>query len=382
MTEETSAFAAVAAVGEEVAQPTTTTTTTTSTTQATTTNKKALLAHANSFDASELVGATADDDFLNNLPPGRLHAVKGHQRLHGSMGNLLEVLQARSDIIYNHNSHSHPGTPRSRSRSPSIGREHRSTKPLLASSQGTTATGGAGGGGTTTVTTHDANSSISSFDDAFFDQDILTDRAGVQDDLSESQRKLHSSTSKELHLPATVLERMSEDSLEDAHAFTDCYCATTRSSSNASRVSHVSGSNAGDNMLEPLDECDEGLEDDDDNETNNSSLEDDDDGDKIRSSDLNHLYFDSHSSTEAVPHHLTTVILTNMENLTLQQPSSSGQHHHHHPEQQDYSNYSSDNAAVLFPESTAGESSVLLDDDDDEQVDEEGSPPAEAAPLT
>ena len=175
----------------------------------------------------------------------------------------------------------------------------------------------------------DGNSSISSMDD--YESDLYTDRAGVIDDLSESQRKLHSS--KELQLPATVLERMSEDSLEDNRAFADLVQQRISSrsrevdggnfSSNASRVSHVSGSNAGDGMLEPLDECDEGLE--------NDSLEDsvtdqnyyniansdvvvatDASGNPIVGGDTNGL----DPLNPLLP--TTTVILTNMENLTLE----------------------------------------------------------------
>jgi hypothetical protein len=211
-------------------------------------------------------------------------------------------------------------TPRSRSRSPSIGR-----------------TGGAVAATITTNNTAiptmmnsvvtDGNSSISSMDD--YECDLFTDRAGVMDELSESQRKLHSS--KDLHLPATVLERMSEDSLEDNHAFTDLVRTTSSRnrdreegnfSSNASRVSHVSGSNAGDGMLEPLDECDEGLE--------NDSLEDSvtdqnyyniANGDDVNATSASGQFIGGETNGSdpngaLIP--TTTVILTNMENLTLE----------------------------------------------------------------
>lgn len=247
-------------------------------------------------------GGTGELD-LTSLPPGRMHAVKGHHRLTGSAPNLTS--------LYNMDGGGGcgtPGTPRSRSRSPSIGRDGK------ISATATT-------GNTGTYTTHDANSSISSYDE--FDLDLLTDRAGTLDDLSESQRKLHCSNSKELHLPATVLERMSEDSLEDSHAFTDV--VRTYVSSNASRVSHVSGSNAGDGMLEPLDECDEGLEE------NDSSLEDDmgddsgfypeDDDDAVGGGNNNN------GGGGAPSTQTTTVILTNMENLEL-----NDHHHHHNPD--------------------------------------------------
>jgi hypothetical protein len=150
-----------------------------------------------------------------------------------------------------------PGTPRSRSKSP----HHR---------RGATAT------------TADANSSVSSLDD--IEQDILTDRAGLMDDLSETQRRMHSS--KELcHVPVTINERLSEDTLEDIHAFSDVV-----RSSNASRVSSVAVQE-----LEPLDEMDE-------------MLEEDEEGDEEEGEDGSAV--------------TTQVILTNMENLDLQQGSA------------------------------------------------------------
>jgi len=213
----------------------------------------------------------AEGDVDINLPPGRMHAVKGHHRLQGSSGSGMETFgQAGGG---GGSTSSAPGTPRSRSRSPSL--------------RGT----GGGGDGKVTMSTADANSSISSFDD--LDRDILTDRAGIMDDLSESQRKLHSS--KEFHLPATVNERLCDDSLEDSHAFSDVGVR----SSNCSRVSMRSGSN-GDAMLEPLDECEEGLEE--------NSFEGEDDE------------FDENGDAN----NTTTVILTNMENLNLQQDPHPG----------------------------------------------------------
>jgi hypothetical protein len=242
-----------------------------------------------SDDAS---GASGDYD-LTHLPPGRMNAVKGHHRLHGSGSNLASLMDSAIG--------SGTGTPRSRSRSPSLmGRRDGGSDNKISSN---------------TTTTHDANSSISSLDD--YDSDILTDRAGTLDELSESQRKLHGSF-KELHLPATVMERMSEDTLEDSHAFSDvvrCF------SSNASRVSHVSGSNAGDGMLEPLDECDEGLEE-------NSSLEEDPDDDFVLGDPDGNGGDDLDPDN---PHHhaalLQTVILTNMENLTLDAAASGRDDH-------------------------------------------------------
>lgn len=230
---------------------------------------------------------TDDDAVIDvNLPPGRMHAVKGQHRLQGSAGNLNYFLE-HGTSGYTSGSGSAPGTPRSRSRSPSM----RATMAGMLS--GNAAVGADSNNintGKVTLTTADANSSISSFDDYLSDRsaDIFTDRAGLLDDLSETQRKLLHV--KEMHMPPTVNERMTEDTLEDIHAF----CDVVRSS-NCSRVSVVSGSN-GDGMLEPLDECEEGLEED--------SL----DGD-----DQEHLQ----GAEGGLLQPTATVILTNMENLTI-----------------------------------------------------------------
>jgi hypothetical protein len=183
-----------------------------------------------------------------NLPPGRMHAVRGHHRLHGSSGN-LEYPSSNVSVGSSTGGAGGGNTTPSRSRSPSLGR----------------------GGEKATTTTFDANSSISSM------EDILTDSAAFED-LSESQRRLHSSRDL-LHLPPVINERLTEEDQLDCHAFSDL---TSRMSSNASsRVSVVSNTEV---MLEPLDECAE--EDDDDTEDDEAQQ-------------------------------TTTVILTNMENLQI-----------------------------------------------------------------
>lgn len=247
------------------------------------------LSNSSSFEDPPSSELLMDHEY-GQLPPGRIHGIHkkgGHHRLHGSSGSGGEGTS----------------TPRSRSRSPSIGRSGGAVAATILTNTTVPAM---------TLAT-DGNSSLSSMDD--YESDLLTDRAGVMDDLSESQRKLHSS--KEFHVPATVLERMCEDSLEDNHAFSDVVrLREVNFSSNASRVSHVSGSNAGDGMLEPLDECDEGLE--------NDSLEDsvtdqkyymnppDDGGMDDGTGNL----MSGGGDPSSVP--TTTVILTNMENLTLE----------------------------------------------------------------
>lgn len=218
-------------------------------------------------DLNDYTAPTTQDDL--NLPPGRMNAVKGTHRLQGSFSNLSSLLHSRLTGTE---------TPRSRSISPSM-------KDRAAG----TVTG-------YTSTTHDGNSSISSCDESSThallpDNDIFTDRAGFADDLAENIRRMHNSR-EFLNLPPTVNERMTEDTLEDTQAFSDLQVPRTRSS-NASLVSGVS-SVANEAVLEPLDECEEGLEDSDsdDEGRNDGGLQ-----------HKNH----------------PTIILTNMENLNLNQ---------------------------------------------------------------
>jgi len=183
-----------------------------------------------------------------NLPPGRMNATRAPPRLTPS-----SPLQNPTSFPMMMRRRSMEGT-RSRSRSPLHTATTKETQALT-----------------------DGNSSISSLDE-FVDQDILYDRQGlVELDLTESQRKLHNSR-EFVNLPP-VNERLSEDTLEDVHAFSDVV-----RSSNASRVSGGTGTDA---MLEPLDEGEE-----------------DDELDDI-----------DEEGSESDP--MTTVILTNMENLTL-----------------------------------------------------------------
>lgn len=203
-----------------------------------------------------------DDDDCLNLPPGRLHVPRGL---------LLERLSpaiTNSTMRKKLTESTGGTTPRSRSRSPSLSRTNKTT------TTGATAP-------------MDANSSISSLEE-FIDQDILYDRQGfVESDLSaesqQQQRKLLHNSREFVNLPP-VSERMSDESLEDVHAFSDLVVR----SSNASRVSIGTGTDA---VLEPLDECCD--EDENDDEL--------DDG-------LDDIL------EEEEP---TTVILTNMENLNL-----------------------------------------------------------------
>jgi hypothetical protein len=228
-----------------------------------------------------------------DCPPLRMHATRVPQRLSGSgsHSNLSIPLGLGSPAIHKTTpsagggslgggggggSGSGTGTPRSRSRSPSL--NDRTTASTHLMGQGHN---------------HDANSSISSLDD-IVDLDILTDRAGfIELDLSESQRKMHLSRENVSNLPS-VNERMSEDALEDVHAFSD-----VARSSNASRANSIG--TGGGAVLEPLSEYDD---------------EDLDDLDDIQEEG-------DHYHHEGGGHGGTTnpqpqVILTNMENLTLQ----------------------------------------------------------------
>jgi hypothetical protein len=121
--------------------------------------------------------------------------------------------------------------------------------------------------------------SISSIED--YDADILTDRAGISDELSESQKNLmfmmrqqlnrdgRENSNKDPNNPNSnlqgsisslpiVLERMTDDSLEDIHAFSDVTCnsATGGGGTNSGRASVCSSNNyPGDALLlEPLEE--------------------------------------------------------------------------------------------------------------------------------
>ena len=232
-----------------------------------------------------------DDDF-NNLPPGRMHATSGvaHQRLSsfGSAASSSSMLHIPPNLQQQ----------AAAAAAAAAGQQQQQQQQQQTSKkhQHQQRDGGGGGGGVSTVpsatqTTTDANSSISSLEE-LVDQDILYDRQGlVELDLSESQRKLQMYRELGVNLPS-VNERLSEETLDDCHAFSDVV-----RSSNASRVSQgTSGCGAKD--LEPLDECGE--------ET------DDEDLDAIHEEEYE--AGGEHHQTHTQP----TVILTNMENLTLQ----------------------------------------------------------------
>lgn len=141
-----------------------------------------------------------------NLPPGRMHAVKQDVRLTAAPPGLNRILRRKME-----------GQSPMRSRSPSL--KDRSTE---------------------------SNSSTSSLED-IIDSDILFDRQGFVE--LDVPTKLHNS--REFTMPS-VNERMTEDSLDDVHAFSD-----VPRSSNASRANSVSVNASEQGFLEALDECEE-----------------------------------------------------------------------------------------------------------------------------
>lgn len=130
--------------------------------------------------------------------------------------------------------HSTSGGPRSRSRSPSL-RDHRAQAGTI-----------------------EHNSSFSSLEE-FVDPDILYDKMGFVELDLEKQRQQQQHSNSGL---TPVSERMSEDTLEDVHAFSDL--SVTRPSSSVGGSSTVGGGSTvggevSSHVLEPLDEGDEDL---------------------------------------------------------------------------------------------------------------------------
>jgi hypothetical protein len=209
------------------------------------------------------IGLNEEDEM--NLPPGRLHSILVEARLSGSIGNMnvqsgsLHSSSGSAPRRKLHGHHRHgDGTrsPGSRSKSPSI------------RDRGTVTTLGMG------------DSSISSLED-FVDSDILYDRAGLIDDLSQAS----SGNNKKCAILPSVNERLSEETLEDSQAFSDVVFR----SSNASRAASVGTDR--ELFLDPLDEIDEEGGDGDD------SLED------------------------PSEHESQQVILVNMDKIAISQPS-------------------------------------------------------------
>lgn len=205
-----------------------------------------------------------EDEGDLNLPPGRLHSTSRiKEKLSGSSGNLNVPpgsFHSTGSVTKQRKPHQHDGTrsPGSRSRSPSLGKDR-----------------------STLTTAIMGDSSISSLED-LVDNDILYDRQGLIDDLSQSSSKGVAPPRNFTNLPP-VNERLSEETLDDCHAFADLVVR----SSNASRTASVGTDR--ELFLDPLDEIDE--------EGDDASLED-----------------PSESENQQI-------ILTNLEKITISQPS-------------------------------------------------------------
>ncbi|GAX27583.1 hypothetical protein FisN_13Hh329 [Fistulifera solaris] len=190
---------------------------------------------------------------IDDLPPGRMNATRGPPRLSPSLHPPEKVNSILKKRIPDQ---------RGRSRSP-----HHSKKTI------------------STTTSTDGNSSISSLDD-LVDRDILYDRQGlVELDFAESKAKMHNS--REFSNLPSVNERLSEDTLEDCHAFSDLVY-----SSNVSRASGGTGTEA---LLDPLVEDEEETE-----------------------------MLDDIDEEDSEDRGIATVILTNMENLALGSSDDNG----------------------------------------------------------
>jgi len=163
-----------------------------------------------------------------DLPPGRMHATRVPERLSGSYSSGLTSPGGGGGggvALHHHvRRRSFPSEwtkPRSRSVSPSM--------------RDTT-----------------GDSSISSLDD---DSDILTDRMGLEELDFDKQRSLADGLSIS-SLPA-VNERLSEDTLEDVHAFSDAVARSTGGSASSRANSICTGGDVGSLLLETLDEVDD-----------------------------------------------------------------------------------------------------------------------------
>ena len=180
--------------------------------------------------------AAPSDDTTKDLPPLRLHATRVPERLTGGSSHSLPstpsstpvTTKSKKQHVRRRSLDRKNSNPRSRSKSP------------LESKQ-------------TATTTMDGGSSLSSFED-FVDFDILTDSKGMMElSFKEQETKTH-----QLHLSSGSLppvhERMSEETLDDVHAFSDI---KTPSLSSRGNSTVGTAGDVGSYLLETLDECEE-----------------------------------------------------------------------------------------------------------------------------
>jgi hypothetical protein len=203
------------------------------TTDASTTSMKPVRSDdERSLEADDLVQADGALDkkvpgIPESTPPLRIHATRVPERLSGS----LSTLQIPPNLHHQmRRRKSDPAVMSSRSGSRSPGNQN-----------------------------YDGGSSISSLEDAGFDTDILTDKMGFLElDLKQQQETSQSLNRSFSNLPF-VSERMSEDTLEDCHAFSD---VRGREGRDSRGNSITTGGDVSSNVLEPLDECEDEEEDD------------------------------------------------------------------------------------------------------------------------
>ena len=159
-----------------------------------------------------------------DLPPLRLHATRVPERLSSSVS-----LPNSSTTTTHQRRRSFDRNKKSRSKSPSLQQDQ------------------------TATTVADGGSSLSSLED-FVNMDILTDKQGMMElSLKEEERKTHQLHQSSGSL-APVHERLSEETLEDSHAFNDI---KTPSLSSRGNSTVGTAGDVGSYLLETLDEEDE-----------------------------------------------------------------------------------------------------------------------------
>ncbi|KAL3907441.1 MAG: hypothetical protein SGILL_008875 [Bacillariaceae sp.] len=187
------------------------------------------------------VGSLGDlADLPDFTPPLRIHAIRGSSeqpRLTGSQSQLSGLPNPR-DIMRRRKNDSSALSSRSGSESPGSSRGH--------------------------YKHYDGGSSISSLEDAGIDFDVLTDRMGhLELDLQTQQEISHGLNKSLSNLPA-VNERMSDETMDDVHAFSD----VKRETGTLSRGGSITtGGEVSSTVLEPLEEIEE-QEDDNEGEGN------------------------------------------------------------------------------------------------------------------
>ena len=171
-----------------------------------------------------------EDSMPDFTPPLRIHTIRGSSeqpRLTGSNSQLTGLPNPR-DIMRRRRNDSPALSSRSGSESPGSSRGHHKQ--------------------------YDGGSSISSLEDAGIDFDVLTDRMGhLELDLKTQQEISHGLNKSLSNLPA-VNERLSDETLDDVHAFTD----VKRETGTLSRGGSITtGGEVSSNVLEPLEEIEE-----------------------------------------------------------------------------------------------------------------------------